>query len=171
MADHWTGLLKETDISWSGTVTLLFLWGIGPLIYFGIYLVQVLQHRRSPKDTDQDNHKEDGHNSEEEHNTGGVVVVKNTKEEEQEKEATTNNTQEWTSTQYLFALVGVRLVGPPCCYWDRSNYRRRPFPYLLPCLLPPLLFLLLLLSLLILFFLLSLLRLLCLFCVSYDGIK
>ena len=153
-ADHWTGLLKETDISWSGTVTLLFLWGIGPLIYFGIYLVQVLQHRRSPNNDDNYN--------EEEHNTGGVVVVKNTKEEEEEKEATTNNTQEWTSTQYLFALVGVRLVGPPCCYWDRSNYRRRPFPYLLPCLLPPLLFLLLLLSLLILFFLLSLLRLLCL---------
>ena len=155
-ADHWTGLLKETDISWSGTVTLLFLWGIGPLIYFGIYLVQVLQHRRSPNNDDNYN--------EEEHNTGGVVVVKNTKEEEEEeeKEATTNNTQEWTSTQYLFALVGVRLVGPPCCYWDRSNYRRRPFPYLLPCLLPSLLFLLLLLSLLILFFLLSLLRLLCL---------
>ena len=115
MADHWTGLIKETDISWSGTVTLLFLWGIGPLIYFGIYLVQVLQHRRSPNDTDQDNHNNNNSNhnhNEEEHNAGGVVVVKNTKEEgeegeEEEKEATTNNTQEWTSTQYLFALVGV----------------------------------------------------------------
>ena len=71
-----------SGVSWSGTLTLVMLWAIGPLIYLGKYLVE---RRNKP--------------------TGAPLLSDDADEGGDETPAEGN----WTSAQYLFGLVGYAI--------------------------------------------------------------
>ena len=52
-----TSLFDETTISWSGTLTLVSLFGIGPLIYLGLYIIKVMKQRNNNDDNDGNKNK------------------------------------------------------------------------------------------------------------------
>ena len=101
------------NISWSGTLTLVMLWVIGPLIYLGMYIAKRLKQRRLTKTTiaNKDcsgDHSEDALKSIEYDSSG------NSESSESFDECTEENNNEeeednWTSTQYLFGLVGYAI--------------------------------------------------------------
>jgi len=87
--------------SWSGTLMLVMLWVIGPLIYLGMYIVERLKQRRLTKTTiankeSSGDHSEDAANATVSEPTGTTDSL-------DEKE------DNWTSTQYLFGLVGYAI--------------------------------------------------------------
>jgi hypothetical protein len=90
----------ETKVSWSGTLTLIILWGIGPFIYLSIYIVNLIKRKYF----------------------GGIenleaveeAVVPSKKGEEDsttiaETDYDGKPVQNWTSIQYLFSLIGYAI--------------------------------------------------------------
>jgi hypothetical protein len=107
-----SSLGETTTISWSGTITLIILWGIGPLIYLGIYIVNLFKRK----------YNKGGSIEEEEAEESAVVVKKTTGDDDDEDADNTTTTrtvavsehegevvQNWTSTQYLFSLIGYAI--------------------------------------------------------------
>jgi hypothetical protein len=119
----------ETKVSWSGTLTLILLWGIGPLIYLGIYIVNLLKRKyyggggggienleavveeeaavavavavaaaADPAKTDDGDDK----NEKKEVDDDGEVTTFADSDHE-------GSVQNWTSTQYLFSLIGYAI--------------------------------------------------------------
>ena len=90
----------ETTVSWSGTLTLIILWGIGPFIYLSIYLVNLMKRKY-------------GGGIENLEAVEEAVVPSKKGEEDSTTIAETDyggkSVQNWTSTQYLFSLIGYAI--------------------------------------------------------------
>ena len=90
----------ETKVSWSGTLTLIILWGIGPFIYLSIYLVNLMKRKY-------------GGGIENLEAVEEAVVPSKKGEEDSTTIAETDYdgkpVQNWTSTQYLFSLIGYAI--------------------------------------------------------------
>ena len=98
------------NVSWSGTLTLVMLWVIGPLIYLGMYIVKRLKQRRLAKTTiankeSNEDHSEDALNAMEYESKGTLETLDESKGENDNGEGEDN----WTSIQYLFGLVGYAI--------------------------------------------------------------
>ncbi|OEU14466.1 SNF-domain-containing protein [Fragilariopsis cylindrus CCMP1102] len=90
----------ETKVSWSGTLTLVILWGIGPFVYLCIYLVNLMKRKY-------------GGGIENLEAVEEAVVPSKKGEEDSTTIAETDyggkSVQNWTSTQYLFSLIGYAI--------------------------------------------------------------
>ena len=90
----------ETKVSWSGTLTLIILWGIGPFIYLSIYIVNLIKRKYFGGIENLEAVEE-------------AVVPSKKGEEDSTTIAETDyggkSVQNWTSTQYLFSLIGYAI--------------------------------------------------------------
>ena len=90
----------ETKVSWSGTLTLVILWGIGPFVYLCIYLVNLMKRKY-------------GGGIENLEAVEEAVVPSKKGEEDSTTIAETDYdgkpVQNWTSIQYLFSLIGYAI--------------------------------------------------------------
>lgn len=92
-----------SSISWSGTLTLLLLWIIGPCIYLGIWAVKLIKKNK---------------NNNKENNDDIEIVVDELEEEEKdgdgdgdddERGQESKDSNNWTSMEYAFTLVGYAI--------------------------------------------------------------
>jgi len=81
------------SISWSGTLTLLALWIIGPIIYLGIWIAKLMKKKKNISNGDVE----------------AVVEEQEKEEEEEDKQGEEKDPENWTSMQYIFTLIGYAI--------------------------------------------------------------